>query len=148
VGSKGTQAIVDGMLAAVQGSKTQGGGKSAMEDTSTPQCSSDFTIQNFAVTYPNDQLIVGAEVTGVPKGATLLGVTVAAAPGVGTGTTYCMGVASDAGGLTLPVSLLGASTSPSFPGATGVIGIVVLAYSQGGSDWLQCMITQPFTVGG
>jgi hypothetical protein len=108
---------------------------------------SGVTLDNFGVTFPNGELIVTAEVTGIPAGAMLLGVTVAAAPSSASSTTYAMGMAADNGGLELPVSVLGASTLPSFPAATGLVGVVVATYSAGGKIE-DAVVTQSFVVGG
>jgi hypothetical protein len=112
-----------------------------------PTCGSDFSIDDFAVTYPNSELLANVAVTRVPAGTALLGVTVAAVSISSAAETYCMGVASDSAGLALPISVLGASTSPSFPSATVVNGLVVLYYTQDGVGQ-QCVIQRQFTVGG
>lgn len=110
-------------------------------------CGSGFGVTDFAVTYPNGELIATAAVTAVPPDTTLLGVTVAASPDPSSPATYCMGVASEPSGLSLPVSVLGASTSPVISGPTRVTGTVVLCYQQGGT-MQECVVTQQFTVGG
>jgi hypothetical protein len=110
-------------------------------------CDPGFRLDAFAVTYPNNELIANVSVTAVPQGATLLGVTIAATPSQSSDTVYCMGVAADAAGLTVPVSVLAASMSPSFASPTTVTGTVVLSYSLGGSSQ-ECEISQQFTVGG
>lgn len=110
-------------------------------------CDSGFSVTDFAVTYPNGELIATATVTALPPHTTLVGVTVAASPDPSSPATYCMGVASDASGLSLPVSVLGASTSPLISGATPITGSLILCYQRGGST-RECVITQQFTVGG
>jgi hypothetical protein len=112
-----------------------------------PKCSSGFRVDDFGVTYPNQELMATVAVTGIPAGASLLGVTVAATLSAAGSETYCMGVAANSAGLPVPVSVLGASTSPSFPRATVLTGLVVLCYSLGGATQ-ECTITQQFTVGG
>jgi hypothetical protein len=106
-----------------------------------------FGVDNFGVTYPNNELMAVVEVTQVPPGVTLLGVTVAASPGPASQQTHCMGVSYDSNGVSLPVSVLGASTSPAFSTPTKVMGTVVLAYTSDGATIEQCTITRTFTVG-
>jgi hypothetical protein len=107
-----------------------------------------FTFGDFAVTYPNDELMVNAVVTGVPNGITLFGVTVAAMPATTPSETSCMAVASNVSGLTLPVSLLGATTLPSFPAPTSVTGMIILSFGKDGSSQQECVVQKNFTVGG
>ena len=134
------QAIIDGM----RGRLRQAPQLNASA-TQTGSCSG-FTISDFEVTFPAE-LIATVQVTGVPSGVTLVGVTVGAAPDPTSHVTYCMGMAADNGGLALPASVMGASTLPTFPVETSVTGFVVLAYVRDGSQQ-QCVITQSFTVGG
>ena len=134
------RAIVDRMLQNVRSSPRRAA------QAPTPSCGAGFVVEDFAITYPNGELIANVAVTAVPSGVVLLGVTVAATAGNGR-DTYCMGVAYDDAGLSLPVSVLGASTSPVFSKATAVTGLVVLCYKQGGSTQ-QCTISRQFTVGG
>jgi hypothetical protein len=110
-------------------------------------CGSAFSLDDFTVTYPNNELLANVAVTAIPAGTTLVGVTVAVSPSPSAAATYCMGVASDATGMSLPVSVLGASTSPVFSGATLVTGTVVLCYVQGGATQ-ECVVTKQFAVGG
>jgi len=79
---------------------------------------------------------------------TLVGVTVAASPNRRSPETYCMGVASQSRGLPLPVTVMGTSTSPSFPTPTTVTGLVILAYTRDGKKLEQCEIAREFIVGG
>jgi hypothetical protein len=116
--------------------------------TAPPQpCGSDVTVDELAVTYPNKELIAHVAVTAIPAGATLLGVTVAVTPSPASPVTYCMGVAADSAGLPVPVSVMGASTSPSFTAATTLTGLVVLSYTRDGVAQ-ECVLTRQFTVGG
>jgi hypothetical protein len=136
------QAITDGMRSRLRQAPQQ---KLAMAQVSP--CDG-FAVSDFEVTFPNGELIVTVQVTGVPSGVTLVGVTVAAAPDPTSHVTYCMGMAADNAGLALPVSVVGASTLPTFPGQTTVTGFVILSYVRAGSSEEQCVITQAFTVGG
>jgi hypothetical protein len=137
----GNREIVEGMRASVQASAQK-----LASSASVPQCNSGFTVADFSVTYPNNELIADVMITGVPAGVTLLGVTVLASPSEEGSTTYCMGVASDSDGLPIPISVMGASTSPSFSAPTEVTGMVVLYYMEDGTAQ-QCVLTQQFTVG-
>ena len=141
VSNPGTQAIFDRMRGLVRTSGQQSGSPSASA------CGSAFTLDDFSVADLNGELIANVVVTAIPAGATLQGVTVVASPPSPSPDIYCMGVAGDSAGLTVPVSVLGASTSPAFSSATVVIGMVVLDYTQDGTSQ-QCTITQQFTVGG
>jgi len=134
--------IIESMRATVRGS-----GQKLANSTAVPTCSSGFTVEDFSVTYPNNELIADVEITGVPDGVTLLGVTVLAAPSASGSATYCMGVVSNSQGLPIPACVMAASTSPSFSGPTVVTGMVVLCYLEDGAT-RQCTITQQFTVGG
>jgi hypothetical protein len=58
-----------------------------------------------------------------------------------------MASAAEGAGLALPATLLAASSSPSFDGATSVTGFVVLAYSTDGGPLQQCVVTKQFDVG-
>ena len=122
-------------------------GSSKLAAAAGPAACDGFGIDDFAVTYPNGELIATLSVTGAPDGAAVLGVTVAASPGGSSPETYCMGVAYDAAGLSLPVSVLGASTAPAFSSATEVTGTVILCYQQDG-ETKECVTTRQFTVGG
>jgi hypothetical protein len=82
----------------------------------------------------------------VPPGVTLW--RTVATPAASSAVVYCMGVAANNGGLGLPVSVLGASTAPSFPSATAVTGMVVLCFTRDGSKLEQCTLSRVFTVGG
>jgi hypothetical protein len=135
------QSIADGMLGCLR----SGGAKAAVAQTQP--CGSGFDVTDFAVTYPGNQLMANVGVAGMPAGATLLGVTVGATPDMGSGATYCMAVAADSNGLSLPVSVLATSTATSFPAPTAVVGFVVLSYSVDGEAEQQCLVTQSFTVG-
>ena len=136
------QNIIDSMRRAIGG----GAQKLAARPQSAP-CGSGFTLDDFAVEYPNRELIINVNVAAVPSGSTLVGVTVAVAPGTTSPTTYCMGVAAESAGLPLPFSLLAASTSATFSSPTSVTGMVILAYTTAGS-LAQCVTTRQFTVGG
>jgi hypothetical protein len=136
-----TQAIIDGMRAALRRS-----GLLAATPSQPAPCSGDFRVDNFGVTYPNGELIINVQVTGLPAGATLVGATVVAVQSPGSGATYCMAVAAESAGLALPVSLLAASTSPVFSAPTKVTGTIVLAFMTDGA-LSQCVISQQFTVG-
>jgi hypothetical protein len=135
------QVILDRMLAQLR----RTGEKAAL--VQAPVCAGGFSIEDFTVTYPNNELIANVAITGVPPGVTLLGVTVAATAGPSQQGTYCMGVASDSAGLAVPLSVLAASTSPSFPSPTVLTGLVILYYVQDGTTQ-ECVTTQQFTVGG
>ncbi len=134
------QAIVDRMRSSLRSQAEQSG-------SALPACSG-FTFGDFSVTYPNDELMANVVVTGVPAGVTLFGVTVVAMPSASPSETSCMAVASNVSGLTLPVSLLGASSLPSFPTPTSVTGMVVLSFERKGSTQEECVVQQTFTVGG
>lgn len=136
------QAIIDGMRSRIRQAPQQ-----KLTLAQGGPCSG-FTVGDFEVTFPNGELIATAQVTGVPSGVTLVGITVAVAPDPTSPVTYCMGVAADNGGLALPVSIMGASTLPAFPAQTNVTGFVILAYVREGSSQEECVITQAFTVGG
>jgi hypothetical protein len=145
-----TQAVVQRMLAALRPGGQVEAGERQLKAAAAPQtgpCGSGYVVEDFAVTYPNGELIANVQVSSVPAGVTLMGVTIAVSPAEDPGTTYCMAVAAEGAGLSLPVSVLAASTAPQFPSATSVSATVVIAWSQGGSQG-QCLITQPFTVGG
>jgi hypothetical protein len=129
------QAIVDRMLSYVRGDAQKNNA-----------CSGDFTFDDFAVSYPSHELIASVEITRIPKGATLLGVTVLAAPNPFSAATYCMAVTADSGGLALPVSLLAATRSVAFAGPTRVAGMIILSYSLPGSGEQECTIIRQFTV--
>jgi len=116
-------------------------------DTALPTCAAGFTVTNFAITYPNDELVVIATVTGIPDGAVLQGVTIVGAPSATSATTYAMATAANSAGLPVPLSLMGASTAPSFSTATAVTGLVIITYTQAGEQQT-CGMTQAFTVGG
>jgi hypothetical protein len=134
-----TEAIIESMLEQVRAYFGQA------REASTPPCAEGFVVREFALTYPNKEVVINASVTAVPPGATLLGFTVAATTDPPSRTTHCLGVAANAAGLTVPVSVLGASTEPTFAGPTQLTGLVVLSYSLNGSRE-ECLISRRFTV--
>jgi hypothetical protein len=137
------QAIVDRMLARARAGALRSPAPGAAES----DCSG-FDLQGFAVTYPNEELMATVEVAGAPSGVTLLGATIVATPGASSKVVYCMGVAANGKGLPLPLSILGASTAPSFAKPTAVTGLVVLCFTRDGSSQEQCTVSKVFTVGG
>jgi hypothetical protein len=136
------QAIVDRMLVRARA----GGLQSPAPRAAASDCSG-FDLENFAVTYPNEELMALVEVAGAPAGVTLLGATIVATPSAASNVVYCLSVVANSAGLQLPLSLLAASTSPSFGKPTPVTGLVVLCFTRDGSSQEQCTVSRVFTVG-
>jgi hypothetical protein len=132
------QAIVDRMLKALRR-------EAKLAKPAQNAACDGFQIADFLVNQPNNDLIASVEVTAVPAGAKLVGVTVAATPNASTTETYCMGVASEETGLGVPIYVLGSSTSPALKHGTPVLGILILDYVKGATP-LECVMTKEFLV--
>lgn len=112
-----------------------------------PSCNG-FKLESFSVTYPNGELIGEVDVVAVPDGVALYGVTIAVSPQSDPRTTYCMAVTDDDDGLSLPVSLLAATTAIGLDQPTAMVATLVLSYGTSPSAQKECVTTQTFTVGG
>ena len=132
------QAIVDRMLKVLRK-------QTKLAKPAQKSACDGFQVADFLVNQPNNDLIASVDVAGVPKGATLVGVTVAASPNVSATTTYCMGVAAEQSGLGVPLSVLGSSTSPALEPGTAVLGILILDYVKGGVQ-AECVMTKEFII--